>query len=103
MFLRVSKIKKILCKYFDRTSKVGLDTIVKFRLNRPYRYQLEPNETILNSTSQELLIEGRYYNLFIATQRILSFGRDCTVVEPDEIKELIVEKLLEMRELYIDG
>lgn len=103
MFLRVKKIKEIMCKFFDRTSKVGLDTIVKFRLKRPYRYQLEPNETVLNSDEQELFIEGRYYNSFVAVQRVMSFGRDCIVVEPEEIKELVIEKLLEMRELYTDG
>ena len=103
MFLKVNNIKGIVCKFFDRTSKVGLDTIIKFRLKRPYRYQLEPNETVLDSTSQELYIEGRYYNSFIAIQRVLSFGSDCTVVEPEDIKELVIEKLLEMRELYLDG
>ncbi len=103
MFLKVKNIKEILCKYFDRTSKVGLDIVVKFRLKHSYRYQLEPNETIIDSSTQELFIEGMYFNTFIAVQRILSFGSDCTVVEPTEIKELVIEKLLEMRELYSDG
>lgn len=103
MFLKVKNIKGILCKYFDRTSKVGLDIVVKFRLKNSYRYQLEPNETIIDSSTQELFIEGMYFNTFTAVQRILSFGSDCTVVGPTEIKELVIEKLLEMRELYSDG
>lgn len=99
-FLRVSKIRKIISKFFDKGSKFGLDTHVKFRLTRSYLYPLEPNETVIETTPEALVIEGRYYNDFIAMQRILSFGNDCVVIEPVEMKELIIEKLLEMKELY---
>lgn len=99
-FLRVSKIRAILSKFFDKNSKFGLDTHVKFRLTRSYLYPLEPNETVVETTSDALVIEGRYYNDFIAMQRMLSFGKDCIVLEPVEMKELIIEKLLEMKELY---
>ena len=99
-FLRVAKIRKILRKIFDKSSKFGLDTYVKFKLTRSYLYPLEPNETVVETTPDTLVIEGRYYNDFIAMKRVLSFGDDCVVIEPVEIKELIIEKLLEMRELY---
>lgn len=99
-FLRVSKIRKILSKFFDKNSMFGLDTFVKFQLKRSYLYPLEPNESVLETTSDTLTIEGRYYNDFIAMQRMLSFGNDCIVLEPAEIREQVIEKLLEMKELY---
>lgn len=99
-FLRVQKISKIICKFFDKNSKYGLDTHVKFRLSRTYLYKLEINETVVAKDGDGLIIEGRYYNDFIAIQRMLSFGNDCVVLEPVEIKERIIEKLLEIKELY---
>lgn len=99
-FLRVAKIRQILCKFFDKNSKFGLDTFVKFKLTQSYLYQLESNETIVETKPDFVIIEGRYYNDFIAMQRILSFGQDCTVLEPENIKELVITKLLEMREVY---
>lgn len=99
-FLRVSKIRKILSKFFDKSSLFGLDTYVKFSLTRSYMHPLEENESIVKTEDDKIIVEGRYYNDFIAIQRMLSFGRDCTVLEPDEIRERIIEKLLEMREIY---
>lgn len=99
-FLRVSKIRKILCKFFDKSSEFGLDTHVKFKLTRSYLYPLEPNESVLETNLDTLIVAGRYYNDFIAIQRVLSFGEDCVVIEPIEIRERIIEKLLEMKELY---
>lgn len=99
-FLRVSKIRKILCKFFDKSSAFGLDTHVKFKLTRSYLYPLEPNESVIDAKDDTLVVEGRYYNDFIAMQRMLSFGEDCVVVEPIEMRERIIEKLLEMKELY---
>lgn len=98
--LRVSKIRQILCKFFDKSSEFGLDTHVKFKLTRSYLYPLEPNESVVETKDDTLIVEGRYYNDFLAIQRMLSFGQDCVVVEPIEMKERIIEKLLEMKELY---
>ena len=46
------------------------------------------------------VIEGRYYNDFLAAQRILSFGANCTVLEPQEFRETIIQKLKNMRNVY---
>lgn len=102
-FLRVSKIRKILCKFFDKSSLFGLDSYVKFSLTRNYIHPLEENESIIETQDDKAIIEGRYYNDFIAIQRMLSFGSDCTVLEPNEIREQIIEKLLEMKEKYANS
>ena len=59
------------------------------------------NENIVESNSDcSSIIEGNYHNEFIAIQRILSFGSACTVLEPKDIKQKVINKLLSMREVY---
>lgn len=101
MFLNVSRIKSIICKMFDKGSSFGLDTTVKFKLNYFNDYEIEENETILESKNNCAIIEGKYFNEFIAIQRMLSFGSDCVVIEPEEIKETVINKLKEMRSMYV--
>lgn len=100
-FLNVSRIKAIVCKMFDKGSSFGLDTKVRFKLDYFNDYALEKNETILEKKNNCAIVEGRYFNEFIAIQRILSFGSDCVVIEPSEIKEIVINKLKEMRSMYV--
>ena len=99
-FLNVSRIKKILCNIFDKNTNVGLDTNIKFKLYSFEKYCLDENEVIIESTDDYVLIRGRYFNDFIGIQRMLGFGSDCVVIEPDNIKSEVVKKLKEMRALY---
>ena len=46
------------------------------------------------------IVEGKYYNEFLAAQRILSFGSACTVLEPQDFREKIIQKLKSMRNNY---
>ncbi|MCD8377984.1 MAG: WYL domain-containing protein [Candidatus Gastranaerophilales bacterium] len=99
-FLNVSRIRCILCNMFDKNTTLGLDTAIKFQLYNAGKYELEENETIIEEDNDYITISGRYFNDFIGIQRILSFGSDCTVIEPEEIKSQIIEKLKEMRSVY---
>ena len=47
-----------------------------------------------------MIVEGEYHNEFVAVQRMLSFGANCTVLEPQAIREKIIEKLKNMRKNY---
>lgn len=100
MFLKFERIKAILCKMFDKGSPIGLDTCVKFKLKNHRDYIFEDIETIIEEHEDYAIVEGRYFNEFIAIQRILSFGADCTVLEPSEIKKAVIQKLKEMRSIY---
>ena len=74
---------------------------VKFLLKRFTVAGILENEKIIESnTNGSSVIEGDYHNEFIAIQRILSFGPACTVIEPENIKQKVIEKLLSMREVY---
>ena len=41
---------------------------------------------LCSGTKEGFIIEGSYHNEFLATQRVLSFGSNCTVVEPEDFK-----------------
>lgn len=99
-FLNVSWIKDIISSMFDKESTRGLDICVKFKLKNHEEYLLEENETLLEENREYAIIEGRYFNEFIAIQRMLSFGPDCIVMHPQEIKSQIIQKLKDMREVY---
>ena len=96
----MTRIKAVLEKIFDRKSVVGIDTKVTFKLRNYNDYVLEENETITEKTEEDALVEGVYFNDFIALQRMLSFASDCTVISPDKIKNAVIAKLKEMRARY---
>lgn len=99
-FLNVSRIKEVIDAKFDRDSDAGLDTLVKFKLKSCQKYELEDNESIVENHDDYVVVVGRYFNDFIAFQRMLSFADDCTVLEPSKMKDIIVTKLKEMRAIY---
>ena len=99
-FLNVSRINSVADKMFNRDAKVGFDSVVHFRLNNYKKHKLEDNEFIIEEDGDCALMEGQYYNSFIALQRMLYFAADCTVITPDDLKQTIINKLKEMRALY---
>mgnify|MGYP002623905178 CR=1 FL=1 len=99
-FLNVSKIKSILGNLFDNDSTLGMDIEVKFKLCNYNEYTLDDNEVIVEENPEYIIVQAKYFNEFIAMQRLLSFSRDCTVIESDEIKEKLLLKLKEMRAMY---
>lgn len=100
VFLNISRIKKIILRFLDKDIPEAPLTTVKFRLKNFENYALENTEIILDKNDNEALITGQYYNDFIAIQRMMYFAEDCTVIEPQEIIDQIVEKLLNMRKHY---
>lgn len=93
--LNIKRIGAILARFSG--SKY---TTVKFFLKNFGVTGIEENEVILENRDDGYIIEGRYYNDFLAAQRILSFGANCTVLEPQEFREKIIQKLINMRNVY---
>ena len=99
----ILNIKRIL-SIISRTSGSGnIDiktTNVKFFLKNSSFADIEKDELIIEENEDGKFIEGRYYNDFLAMQRILSLGADCTVLEPKEFRAKVIEKLKSMRGVY---
>ena len=100
--LNLKRIVKILTRKLQKGDIETKTTKVLFRLKGLETDRLDAEEVIVEKEENSLIIEGSYYNDFIATQRILSFGSDCTVIEPVEFKNNIVEKIKGMRNTYGD-
>ncbi len=98
--LNIRRILSVISKLSDRNN-IEVETVkVKFYLKNFGTSAIEENEQIIETLEDGFVIEGKYYNDFLATQRILSFGANCTVLEPQEFKDNIVEKLKNMRNIY---
>lgn len=99
----VLNAKRIL-KILSRTIKGGAPDIktvqIKFILNDFNVDLLNDEEIIVGTTNDGYIVEGSYYNEFLALQRILSFGSNCIVIEPIDFKEKVISKLKEMRNVY---
>lgn len=96
--------KRILSIFSNKNSDDSINAKsvkVKFKLTNFGVAGLEGSETIISGDIENgFIVEGEYHNEFVATQRILSFGTSCTVYEPQDFKEHIVELLKKMRNKY---
>ena len=100
--LNIKRIKKVLSAVKSSKNLHLKPFNVTFKLLGHTKEELESTERILNGHGDEFIIQGEYHNSFVAAQRILSFGASCTVLEPTEFRENIIETLKRMREVYND-
>lgn len=100
IILNVKRIKSVISRTIGGENIEIKSTCVKFFLKNFGVNEIEENEMIVETKDNGYVIEGKYYNKFVATQRILSFGANCTVLEPQDFKSTIVKILKDMRENY---
>lgn len=98
--LNIKRIKSIISRAIGGEDVEINSTCVKFFLKNFGINEIEENETIVEIKDGGYVIEGNYYNKFIAVQRILSFGSNCTVLEPQDFKLNVVRILKDMRKNY---
>ena len=103
MYLRLDRIldiksvsmrnNKIKPKYFT----------VKYKLQgKSACAVLFEEDFIVEKKENEIIIESKVRNKFRFFQKILSYGNECTILEPQEIKEELADKLKNMLRLYND-
>lgn len=63
-------------------------------------YILEPDEKIIQKSENIILVESNAKNEFSLMQRILSMTDECKVVEPEDFKQKLIEKLKKMESGY---
>ena len=101
VMLHLNRIRKILSKDDSNNIYDKKTIIIKFKLLNFGISGLKDNEHIISGNLDEgFIIEGEYYNEFIALQRILSFGNNCIVIEPNNFKEKIIDSLKKIKEIY---
>ena len=102
LMLNLSRINDIISRKDGNKNFDSKTLKIKFHLKDLGAYGLEKNEEIIGINGGGYVLEGTYHNEFIAIQRMLSFGSCCTVLEPENIKNKIIETLKKMREIYND-
>lgn len=98
--LNAGRIKKINARKLFKGDIEPKYVKVKFYLKNSDCDILSDEENIIQIEDDRNIVEGNYYNEFLAIQRILSFGPMFTVIEPADIKNKVIDKLKEMRKIY---
>ncbi len=66
-------------------------------------FKLSDEEKILEINDDSITVEMESSNKFILKQKVMEYGRHCTVLEPLEFREEIINTLKRMREEYLNG
>lgn len=98
--LKVSRIAKIEGVENNETPFVSEHTKVIYSLSNPEHHSIDENQKILKTSKNTALIEAEFKNEFFAMQHVLSLGSDCMVVEPEDFKNKVINKLKELRKIY---
>ena len=60
----------------------------------------DENQKILEISRREIFIEESIKNKFLFIQKILSYGQDCVVLEPMELREEIIDAIKGILSFY---
>ena len=103
--LPIHRIKCVISRTNEENKAQAVNPIeVKFNLKYFNAAGMVDGEKIIETKQDEsYIIKGTYPNEFFAVQRMLAFGDSCTVLEPENIRQKVIEKLLAMREIYKNG
>ena len=100
IILNLKRIQSIWGKNKNNGDYIENKICTRFMLKSIYNNTLEDNEKVIDKIGNNCIVEGVYFNKFLCIQRMLSFCANCTVLEPLEIKNKIIELLQEMRKIY---
>ena len=77
---------------------------VKYRLKSlTPEFKLSEDEKIVEIQDDSIIVEMESSNKFIMKQKIMSYGSYCTVLEPADFREDIINTLKRMRKEYCNG
>ena len=98
--LMYKRIKKVISKTDDEKVIKPKNFLAKYELRNVDKNELLEDENVVQQDGEICIVEGAFYNEFYATQRVLSFGSRCVVLEPFEFRVFVIEKLRAMKEVY---
>lgn len=106
-FLPVSRIvskvtEKLSFQEQDNINREIYTTIYELKNTAKFNFVENEEEQILESNSEKTIIEYKTDSFFKIAQKVLSYGPNCTVLEPEGARIMIINILLKMRECYKD-
>lgn len=102
-YLRVDRIKKITVISIKETDFKGDDfPMARYKLLNQSIKNFIPSEgqNVLKIENKEIFIEEKVKNRFAFVQKILSYGEDCEILEPSDIREEIISEIEELLKIY---
>lgn len=104
-FLLVSKITSPITFFLKKEEIENATFKVVYELRNSARINFEEkdDEKVVKSAKDVLTVEFSTDNKFKLFQKILSYGANCVVISPSEIRQEVIEKLKVMREVYRNG
>jgi predicted DNA-binding transcriptional regulator YafY len=101
-YLRIDRIKSF--KVIDagiKAKTIYPKVLYKLKGQEAILYNpVYDNEKIISKDETEVIVETSLQNEFWLVQKILSYGRDCTILQPDSVRKKIAEKIQKIKGLY---
>jgi hypothetical protein len=90
---RIKNIKVISLKEFDIEQKDFPVSKYKLLNQEAKNFLADENQKVIKMAGREIFIEESIKNKFLFIQKILSYGEDCVVLEPVELRQEIVSAI----------
>jgi len=101
-YLRVDRIKEINTVSIKKSKYEAKVIKAKYKITGMSAsiFMPEEHEKIIFKNDSEIIVENEAPNKFRLVQKILSFGNECTVLEPTELKDEVIFKLKSIVNVY---
>lgn len=105
-YLEVENLKNINKIYMNEEFNENENPLIaRYKINSSItkEFILNTNEKIIEQNKNYTIIEATVYSKFIFLQRILSFGNQCELLSPQNLREELINKLKQIHKRYSDG
>ncbi len=73
---------------------------ITYQLRNTEYHVISPQAAVKKNNDGSITVEEVFSNKFFAIQHILSLGSDCTIIAPADVREEVINKLLELSKIY---
>lgn len=104
-FLPISRIMSSVTEKLKHNEQDGLNkeiytTIYELKNTAKFNFTENDEERLLERLDDKIIVEYKTDSFFKITQKVLSYGANCTVLEPEGARTMIINTLLKMKEIY---
>lgn len=103
-YLRIDRILNIICVYAnsEKFNYPQFDVIYTLKGQTRCTFFKSDNDEVLETTNESIKIKSTVMSEFNFLQKILSYGNDCKIIEPQWLKTKLLTKLNLMKAIYYD-
>lgn len=100
--LNIERVKSIVSTNLIKTEASKKTFKVRYKLTGEEisLFKKTGNLEIIETSHNHLVIEEEFKNEFNFLQKVLSYGKNCTVISPEKYRKKVIDKLLQIKEVY---